>query len=151
MAQVKLILSEDVQNLGAAGDLVSVKPGYARDFLIPQGKALPATEARVRELEHHRRAIAEKVAKELKDLKAARTRLEKMELEVSAQAGEEGRLFGSVTAMQIAELLEAKGTKIDRRKIELAEPIKELGEHTVPLRLHREVVANLKLKVVAAE
>ncbi len=151
MAQVKLILSEDVQNLGAAGDLVSVKPGYARNFLIPQGKALPATEARVKELEHHRRAIAEKVAKELKDLKAAKARLEQLELEVGAQAGEEGRLFGSVTAMQIAELLEQKGTKIDRRKIELAEPIKELGEHTVPLRLHREVVAKLKLKVVAAE
>jgi large subunit ribosomal protein L9 len=130
---------------------VSVKPGYARNFLLPQGKAALASEAKVNELEHHKRLIAEKVARELKDLNAARDRLEQLQLEVEAQAGEEGRLFGSVTAIQIAELIGEKGIEIDRRKIDLAEPIKEVGDHSVPIRLHREVIANVKLKVTAAE
>jgi large subunit ribosomal protein L9 len=151
MSQVKLILREDVPKLGNAGDVVSVKPGYARNFLLPQGKAALASEAKVKELEHHRRLIAEKVARELKDLGAARDRLEQLELAVEAQAGEEGRLFGSVTAIQIAELIAEKGIEIDRRRIDLAEPIKEVGEHTVPIRLHREVIANVRLKVTAAE
>ena len=151
MGLVKLVLREDVPKLGHAGEVVSVKPGYARNFLLPQGKAALASEARVKELEHHKRLIAEKVARELKDLGAARDRLEQLELEVEAQAGEEGRLFGSVTAAQVAELIGEKGIEIDRRKIDLAEPIKEVGEHSVPIRLHREVIANVKLKVTAAE
>jgi large subunit ribosomal protein L9 len=151
MGQVKLILREDVPKLGHAGELVSVKPGYARNFLLPQGKAALASEARVKELEHHKRLIAEKVTRELKDLGAMRDRLEQLQLEVAAQAGEEGRLFGSVTPIQIAELIAEKGVEIDRRKIELAEPIKEIGEHSVPIRLHREVIANVRLKVTAAE
>jgi large subunit ribosomal protein L9 len=151
MGQVKLILREDVPKLGHAGEVVSVKPGYARNFLLPQGKAALASEAKVKELEHHKRLIVEKVARELKDLSAARDRLEQLELAVEAQAGEEGRLFGSVTAIQIAELIGEKGIEIDRRKIDLAEPIKEVGEHSVPIRLHREVIANVRLKVTAAE
>ncbi len=151
MGQVKLILREDVPKLGHAGEVVSVKPGYARNFLLPQGKAALASEAKVKELEHHKRLIAEKVTRELKDLNAARDRLEQLQLEVEAQAGEEGRLFGSVTAIQIAELIGEKGIEIDRRKIDLAEPIKEVGEHSVPIRLHREVIANVRLKVTAAE
>jgi large subunit ribosomal protein L9 len=105
----------------------------------------------MKELEHHKRLISEKVARELKDLNATRDRLEQFELTVEAQAGEEGRLFGSVTAIQIAELIAEKGIEIDRRKIDLAEPIKEVGDHSVPIRLHREVIANVKLKVTAAE
>jgi len=151
MGQVKLILREDVPKLGHAGEVVSVKPGYARNFLLPQGKAALASEAKVKELDHHKRLITEKVARELKDLSAARDRLEQLELEVEAQAGEEGKLFGSVTAIQIAELIAEKGIEIDRRKIDLAEPIKEVGEHRVPIRLHRELVANVRLKVTAAE
>ena len=151
MGQVKLILREDVPKLGHAGEVVSVKPGYARNFLLPQGKAALASEAKVNELEHHKRLITEKVARDLKDLNAARDRLEQLQLEVEAQAGEEGRLFGSVTAIQIAELIGEKGIEIDRRKIDLAEPIKEVGDHSVPIRLHREVIANVKLKVTAAE
>jgi large subunit ribosomal protein L9 len=151
MGQVKLILREDVPKLGHAGEVVSVKPGYARNFLLPHGKAALASEAKVNELEHHKRLIAEKVARDLKDLNAARDRLEQLQLEVEAQAGEEGRLFGSVTAIQIAELIGEKGIEIDRRKIDLAEPIKEVGDHSVPIRLHREVIANVKLKVTAAE
>jgi large subunit ribosomal protein L9 len=151
MGLVKLVLREDVPKLGHAGEVVSVKPGYARNFLLPQGKAALASEARVKELEHHKRLIAEKVARELKDLHAARDRLEQLQLEVEAQAGEEGRLFGSVTAAQVAELIGEKGIEIDRRKIDLAEPIKEVGEHSVPIKLHREVIANVRLRVTAAE
>jgi large subunit ribosomal protein L9 len=151
MGQVKLILREDVPKLGHAGEVVSVKPGYARNFLLPQGKAALASEAKVNELQHHKRLIADKVTRDLKDLNAARDRLEQLQLEVEAKAGEEGRLFGSVTAIQIAELIGEKGIEIDRRKIDLAEPIKEVGDHSVPIRLHREIIANVKLKVTAAE
>lgn len=151
MANVKLILKEDVSGLGHAGDVVSVRPGYAKNYLVPQGKATVASEARIREVEHLKRQIAEKVAKELADLKQSKKALEALDLEVKAKAGEEGKLFGSVTAVQVAELLAARGVEIDRRKIDLPEPIKELGEHSVNVRLHREVVATLRLKVSAEE
>ena len=97
MANVKLILREDVEKLGHAGDLVSVKPGFARNFLLRQGKASLATTARISELEHHRRVIGEKQAKELKDLQAVKNKIESTVLQVSATAGVEGKLFGSVT------------------------------------------------------
>ena len=150
MALVQVILSEDVHNLGDAGDVVAVKPGYARNFLVPQGKALPATAARVHEVEHKRRVIAERRAKELKDLDAVKTRLEGIALEIAAQAGEEGKLFGSVTSQNLAELLAQQGLEVDRRKIVLAEPIKTIGEHTVSVRLRNDVVASLKVTVTAA-
>ena len=151
MAHVKLILREDVPSLGDAGELVSVKPGYARNFLLPRGKAILATEGNLKELEHHKRVVGERVARERKDLEAQRDRIQAHVIEISAQAGEEGKLFGSVTAIQIAEALAAKGVEVDRRKIVLEEPIKEVGEHSVPLRLRKDVVAQIKLKVVAAE
>ena len=151
MALVKLILREHVEKLGRAGDLVSVKPGFARNFLLPQGKAVLATESRVREFEHQKRVVAEKVARERKDLEGFRDRLEALDLRVTAKAGEEGKLFGSVTAAQIAELLAAKGVEIDRRRIQLPDPIKEVGEHTVSVRLHRELTANVTVKVAAEE
>lgn len=151
MSQVKLILREDVQNLGEAGDVVDVRPGYARNYLLPRKLAVVATEAKVKEVEHHKRVIGEKLTKDLKDLQAVRDRIQAVSLEVRAQAGEEGKLFGSVTAQQIAALLGEKGIVIDRRKINLAEPIKELGEHVVPVRLRRELVAEVKVVVSAAE
>ena len=151
MGQVKLILREDVPRLGHAGDVVDVKPGYARNYLLPQGKAILATRSNVRELDHHKRVVSEKVARERSSLEALRERIESLVLEVSAQAGEEGKLFGSVTSLQIAELLAEKGVEIDRRKIAPTEPIKQLGEHTVPIRLHRELTAQIKLVVSAAE
>ncbi|MCG8591657.1 MAG: 50S ribosomal protein L9 [Proteobacteria bacterium] len=149
MSHVRLILREEVPGLGDAGDVVNAKPGYARNFLLPKGKATLATEARVKQLEHEKRVIAEKLAKDLKDLRAARDRFEGQHLEVTAQAGEEGKLFGSVTAPQIAELLAEKGLEVDRRKIVLSEPIKTVGEHQVTVRLHREVQATVKLTVTA--
>jgi large subunit ribosomal protein L9 len=151
MAHVKLILREDVPSLGDAGEVVSVKPGFARNYLLPQGKAIPATDARVAELEHHKRVVTERVTRERRTFEAQRDRLEAQRLEFTAQAGEEGKLFGSVTASQIAEELASKGIEIDRRKIQLAEPIREVGDHTVSIRLHREIVANVKVKVTAAE
>ena len=151
MAQVKVILREDIPRLGDAGEVVSVRPGFARNFLLPQGKAILATEASVKALEHHQRVISEKVSREKKALDGDRSRLEAIVLEVSVRVGEEGKLFGSVTAAQIAELLGEKGVTLDRRKIELAEPIKEVGEHRVPVRLHREVLAQVRLNVKAAE
>ncbi len=150
MAQVKLILREDVPSLGDAGALVTVKPGYARNYLLPQGKAILATAANVQELEHHKRVVAERLARERKTLEAERDRLEQVVLEVTAQAGEEGKLFGSVTSANVAELLEARGLTVDRRKISLDEPIKDVGEHTVAIRLSKELIAKIKVKVTAA-
>jgi large subunit ribosomal protein L9 len=150
MANVKLILREDISGLGHAGDVVSVKPGFAKNFLVPEGKAVLASEAKIREVEHLKRQIAEKVAKELSDQRKAKQALEALQLEVTMKAGEEGKLFGSVTAVQVAELLAARGVEIDRRKIEL-EPIKELGDHTANVRLHRDVVATVRLKVLPEE
>ncbi|MGH7287607.1 MAG: 50S ribosomal protein L9, partial [Myxococcota bacterium] len=149
MAQVKVILREDIPRLGDAGEVVSVRPGFARNFLLPQGKAILATEASVKALEHHQRVISDKVSREKKALDGDRSRLEAIVLEVAVRVGEEGKLFGSVTAAQIAELLVEKGVTVDRRKIELAEPIREVGEHRVPVRLHREVLAQVRLNVKA--
>jgi large subunit ribosomal protein L9 len=151
MRHMKLILRESVPSLGEAGDLVDVKVGYARNYLLPRQKAILATEARVRELEHHKRVVMEKVAKEMKTLEAVRDRLQATPLEVSARVGEEGKLFGSVTAAQIAALLAEKGFEIERRKIALDEPIKEAGEHRVSIRLHRDLSAEVALTVLPEE
>ena len=149
MANMKLILVESIHRLGEAGDLVSVRPGFARNFLLPQGKALLATESRVKEFEHKRRIAEEKAARELKDLQAVKKQLEGLRIEVGARAGESGKLFGSVTAAQIADKVEAAGLKIDRRRIDLREPIKEVGEHKVSVKLLRELIAQLTIVVVA--
>ena len=147
---VKLILRESVPGLGEAGELVSVRPGFARNYLLPGGRAILATEGNVRELEHKKRVVAAKVAKERKEQTALRDRIQAVALAVAARAGEEGKLFGSVTSAQIAELLAAHGIEVDRRRIVLDEPIKELGEHTVEIRLQRDLVAKVKV-VVSAE
>ena len=150
MAQIQLILNEDVPNLGDAGDVVKVKPGFARNFLLPQGKAMVATKEKVAEVEHHRRIIAERVAREMKDLEGTKKAMEKLSLEVEMQAGGEGKLFGSVTNTAIAQLLAAQGYEVDRRKITLSEPIKSVGEHKVPVKLKGTLVAEVKLTVKAA-
>ncbi len=149
MRQVKVILREAVPSLGAAGDLVGVKVGYARNYLLPQGKALLATESKVRQLEHHKQVIVERAARDLKDLEALRDRLQSLVLEVTARVGEEGKLFGSITSSNIAELLAEKGFSIDRRKINLAEPLREVGDHVVPIRLGSGLTAEVPLKISA--
>jgi large subunit ribosomal protein L9 len=149
VSQVKLILLESIHSLGEAGDLVRVKPGYARNYLLPQGKAILATDSRVEELEHNKRIAAEKAARELQNLQILKQKIESLEIEISARAGEEGRLFGSVTAAQIAERLVGHGYEIDRRRVILGEPIKEIGEHKVPVRLHSQLRAEIRVRVVA--
>jgi len=147
MRHVKLILTDSVAGLGEAGDLVDVKVGFARNYLLPKQKAILATDSKVHELEHHKRVVTEKVAKEMKSLEAVRGRLQSTALEVTARVGDEGKLFGSVTAAQIVELLAEKGFEIERRRIALDEPIKEAGEHRVSIRLHRDVIAEVALTV----
>jgi len=151
MRTVRVILREEVDGLGDAGDLVNVKVGYARNFLLPQGKAVPATESRIAEVEHNRRVVAEKLARELADLEAVRDKLRGLDLEIAAKAGEAGKLFGSVTSAQVAELLAEKGFDVDRRKILLPDQIKEVGEHVVPIRLRGDVTAEVKRRGGAEE
>ncbi len=147
MRNVKLILRESIPRLGEAGDQVEVKVGFARNYLLPQRKAIRATEGRIREIEHNRRVVKENLAKEIQTFENLRHRLQSTPLEVSARVGEEGKLFGSVTSAQIVQLLAEKGFEIDRRKIALDEPIKEAGEHRVSIRLHPDVTAQLSVTV----
>ncbi len=147
MRHVKLILRESIPSLGEAGDQVEVKVGFARNYLLPQRKAIRATEGRIREIEHHRRVVRENLAKEIQTFENLRHRLQSTPLEVSARVGEEGKLFGSVTSAQIVQLLAEKGFEIDRRKIALDEPIKEAGEHRVSIRLHPDVIAQVAVTV----
>ncbi len=150
MATQQIILREDLSNLGEAGDVVTVRAGYARNFLIPQGKASVATKGKIKEIEHHKRVVDEQVNKQRKEQMQVRDRIQAIEITIPMQAGEEGKLFGSVTTATIAELLLEKGEEIDRRKIDLAEPIKALGEYKVGIKLFRDVVASIKVSVVAA-
>jgi len=151
MRTVNLILQEDVPALGDAGDLVKTKVGYARNYLLPKGKAILATESKIEQLEHNKRVVEEKLAKQLKDLSALRDRLQNLSLSITAKSGEEGKLFGSVTSAQVAALISEKGFEIDRRKIVLSEPIREVGDHKVPIRLRGELVAEVTVSVIAEE
>ncbi len=148
---VEVILTEDISTLGSAGEVVRVRPGYARNYLLPQGKAMLATKGRVSELEHKRRVIEEKIRKEVGGHELVAKRLEQTEIEFQVLAGEEGKLFGSITNADIAGRLGEQGIKLDRRKIELVEPIKQLGEYEVTLKLHREVSTQIRVKVVASD
>jgi len=151
MRTVNLILQEDVPALGDAGDLVKTKVGYARNYLLPKGKAILATESKIEQLEHNKRVVEEKLAKQLKDLSALRDRLQNLSLSITAKSGEEGKLFGSVTSAHVAALISEKGFEIDRRKIVLSEPIREVGDHKVPIRLRGELVAEVTVSVTAEE
>ncbi len=148
---VEVILTEDISTLGSAGEVVRVRPGYARNYLLPQGKAMLATKGRVRELEHKRRVIEEKIRKEVGGHELVAKRLEQTEFEFQVLAGEDGKLFGSITNADIAGRLGEQGIKLDRRKIELVEPIKQLGEYEVTLKLHRKVSTQIRVKVVASD
>ena len=150
MGQVKVILREDIPRLGDAGDLVSVRPGYARNYLIPHGIAIAATAEKVKEVEHYRRMIAERQIELLKDLKGASSKIRAMDLSFEAQAGGSGKLFGSITATQIAKRIAEQGVEVDRRKIQ-SESIKTVGEHSVKIRLHKELTVDVKVVVTAAD
>jgi large subunit ribosomal protein L9 len=148
---MKVILKENLDNLGHIGDLVKVAPGYARNYLIPRGFAIEATEKNAKALEHARRQLEYKRNKVLEQAKALVARIEGLTLTIAHQAGEEGKLFGSVTNMELAELLKAQGVEVDRKKIALAEPIKHTGEFTATVKIHPEVSAALKVVVTKAE
>lgn len=145
---MELILREDVKSLGKAGELVRVKPGYARNFLLPRGLAYEATEGNKKRIAGETRARAARQAAEKVEAEAAAARLGALTLTLSGKAGEEGKLFGSVTAQDIAEALARAGHPVDRRRIELDHPIRTLGPHTVAVRLHPDVHAEVRLTVV---
>lgn len=147
---MKLILQENIEHLGQIGDIVKVAPGYARNYLLPKGLAIEATVKNAKALEHAKRQLAYKKNKTLEAAKNLVAKLEALAIELTHQAGEEGKLFGSVTNMEIAAFLKDNGFDVDRKKIVLAEPIKQLGEYSVPVKIHPEVAATLKVKVSAA-
>ena len=146
---MKLILREDVENLGRGGDVVDVKPGYGRNFLLPRGLAVVANPKNLREIEHQKAGAAAKAAKLKASAEAVAKRLAETPVTLKRKAGEQDKLFGSVTAIDIAEALAARGLQLDRRSIDLAEPIKTLGEFEVPVKLHAEVAGAVKVKVEA--
>jgi large subunit ribosomal protein L9 len=146
---MKLILREHVDHLGERGQIVSVKPGYARNFLIPKGLAYAATPGNREMVEHQRRTWVQRDAQELQQAEAMRGALEGVALSVKKKAGDSGTLYGSVTKSEIAELLAAKGFRVDRRTIGPDAPIKTVGEFPVTVKLHRSVKASLTLTVEA--
>ncbi len=148
---MKLILREDVENLGRGGDLVDVKPGYGRNFLLPRGLAVPANPKNVRELDHQKQVAAAKAAKLKASAQAVAKRLAETPVTLKRKVGEQDKLYGSVTALDVAEALNARGLEIDRRSIDLSEPIKTVGDFDVPVKLHHEVVGKVKVTVQAEE
>lgn len=146
---MEVILREDVQHLGKAGALVRVKPGYARNYLLPRGLAYEATEGNKKRIVGEQRARAAQSAAEKGEAEQAAAALSGIQLQLTARAGEEGRLFGSVTSQDLADALAAKGRPVDKRRIEMDHPIKQLGIHTVSVRLHPEVHAEIQVTVVA--
>lgn len=146
---VQVILNEDVPNLGRTGDVVRVRAGYARNFLLPRRLAVEADERNIRAFEHQKRiAVGRREAKK-NEAMSLKEKLEQLALTLSARAGEEGKLFGSVTNLDIERALREKGFDVDRRKIILPEPIKQLGDYTIPIKLETEVEAGLKISVAA--
>jgi large subunit ribosomal protein L9 len=147
---MKVILRTDVVDLGHAGEVVSVKNGYARNFLLPRNLAVEASKASMRALEHEKRQIAQREKKRLGELEQLAQKIRATSVTVSREVGEADRLFGSVTSMDIQRALEQEGITVDRRLIVLDEPIKAIGVFDVPVKLHREVEAKLKVWVVKA-
>ncbi|MGI9041376.1 MAG: 50S ribosomal protein L9 [Gemmatimonadales bacterium] len=145
---IEVILREDVKTLGRAGELVRVKPGYARNFLLPRGLAYEATEGNRKRIAAETRARTTRGQAEQAEAQRFAATLGAVALTLSSKAGEEGRLFGSITAQDIADALAREGHEVDRRRIELEHPIKSLGDHTVSVRLHPEVHAELRVSVV---
>ena len=146
---MKIILREHVDHLGERGEIVSVAPGYARNFLLPKGLAYLATPGNIKQIEHQRRVWTARDSKDQQDAEALAARLAALDLTVTHKAGESGTLYGAVTPVEIAALLDSKGVDIDRRRLELSEPIKAIGEYEIRVRLHPKVRGTVKLQVVA--
>jgi large subunit ribosomal protein L9 len=148
---VEVILRDHVENLGRRGEIVKVADGYARNFLLPRNLALPATDANKKRVERERKNVELKEAVDREAAEAVAARLTALEIVVPRKVGENEQLYGSVTNADIAELLKEKGFDVDRRKILLPDPIKALGENTVPVKLHRDVTAQLHVTVTKAD
>ncbi len=148
---MEVILREDIDKLGRRGDIVSVKDGYARNYLLPRKLAIAASEANRKQVAEMKAAAARHDAREKGAAESVATQLGEVVVTITAKAGEQDQLFGSVTTMDIAAALEAKGFSIDKRKIELEEPIKTIGEYSVPVRLHHDVTASVKVNVTREE
>ena len=146
---VQVILSEDVPNLGRTGDVVKVRAGFARNYLLPRHLAVEANQKNIREFEHNKRVSMLKRERQKSHALTLKEKVEALALVIKARAGEEGKLFGSVTNIDIERALREKGFDIERRKIQLPEPLKRLGEFQVAVRLEAEVEASLKVEVAA--
>src|SRR5437764_1414051 len=149
MASTTILLREDIDELGGRGEIVKVRAGYARNYLLPQGFATLATKGNVKQIDLERSALLKKAAIEKATAVAQAEQMQDLSLEFTRKAGEQGTLFGSVTSMDIAEALQAKGYEIDRRRISLRDAIKETGEYTVNVKLHREVTLPIAVTVVS--
>jgi large subunit ribosomal protein L9 len=145
---MKVILTDEIRGLGTRGDIVTVKDGYARNFLIPKNLAREATQGNLRSIEQEKKKWALLASQEKTVAEKAAQSVQGMRIVVAKRTGENGQLFGSVTANEIADALVAKGVQVEKRRIELAHPIKSLGVHDVDVRLHREVTAHLQVEVV---
>ena len=148
MAHKQVLLREDIDNLGARGEIVRVKAGYARNYLLPRNLAVEATANNLRQIEGERAALAKREAKERSSAELQADQLRNLSLKFERRVGEAGVLYGSVTSMDIAHALKDQGYEIDRRRIVLREPIKRFGNYTVPVRLHRDVTVELPVNVL---
>jgi len=146
---MKVILTKDLDNLGRAGALVDVKPGYGRNYLLPRNLAVLATAKNIRQLEHQKSGILARASKEKQNMTAMAQRLSTIEVKFSRKVGEQNKLFGSVTSKDVHEQLAAQGYQIERRQVHLPDPLKELGTHEVEVKLHAEVTAKVKVTVEA--
>jgi large subunit ribosomal protein L9 len=145
---MKVILRDDVKNVGRMGQVVNVADGYARNYLVPRGFAIEANTKNIKSLEHEKRIIGEKAKKIKNSAQDLANKISTITLTIKANAGEEGKLFGSVTTMDIAELLKNEGIEIDKKKISLDEPIKRLGSYSVNVKIHPEISVQLAVEVV---
>lgn len=151
MATTKVLLREDIETLGGRGEIVKVRAGYARNYLLPQGMASLATKGNLKQIENERTALLKKAAVERSTAEAQAAQMGDISLTFARKVGETGHLFGSVTSMDIVEALKEKGYEIDRRRVSLKDVIKETGEFTVPVKLHREVTIDVPVKVTDEE
>jgi large subunit ribosomal protein L9 len=146
---MKVILKEDVKNLGKMGDIVNVAEGHARNFLIPQKLAVEAVTGNIKELEHQKKVIQEKAKKQKNSAQTLSEKISSLNLFIEAKAGEEEKLFGSITSMDIAAALKNEGIDIDKKKISVEEPIKRLGSYTVSVKIYPEITTQLNITVIA--
>jgi len=146
---MKVILTKDLDNLGRAGALVDVKPGYGRNYLLPRNLAVLATAKNIRQLEHQKAGILARASKEKQNMTAMAQKLCAIEVKFTRRVGEQNKLFGSVTSKDVHEQLAAQGYQIERRQVHLPDPLKDLGTHEVEVKLHAEVTAKVKVTVEA--